>query len=251
MNKHISHKLKSTDNYPINIHSSNDSLSYNLSFNNINGNNNVKRVLCYNNLIGKGCHYGATCMYAHNLDDQKIDKERVDAYTILQGTFDLSHINIYDNEHLYKTFVKLSDICPKCIKNHCPGGYNCKYGTFSKKYQICLSDLRYGTCNTSYCQLQHLTHRNLMPYYIQKNKSNSIFLKSNSDNNKIDVDDVSNKASTIYDSYMTDNVDHDIFCGSSDCDETLDDIKRTIQFLNSEQEYMNRSDYENESIFID
>ncbi|AYV80824.1 MAG: hypothetical protein Harvfovirus7_21 [Harvfovirus sp.] len=121
---------------------------------------NMKKVLCNNVLMSQTCHYGDKCMYAHSLDDQNVDTVRRKAYDILDGREGISY---KPDRELSKTFLQLTKICDACCKNKCPGGYNCKYGVFDKKYQICADDLRYGICYNTTCNNIHLTNRGLIP----------------------------------------------------------------------------------------
>ena len=132
---------------------------------------NNKKILCYN-ILNKGlCSYGKKCVYAHSLKEQNINENILNAYTIIKSNDDLSHINLFKNKKLYNSLLHLTRVCSLCLKGTCPGGYNCKYGTFSKKHQICKNNLIYGCCSESEnCNLIHLTDRNLIPYNIMKKK---------------------------------------------------------------------------------
>ncbi|AYV84751.1 MAG: hypothetical protein Hyperionvirus37_4 [Hyperionvirus sp.] len=121
---------------------------------------NMKKVLCNNVLIAQTCHYGDKCMYAHSLEDQNVEGVRRKAYDILEG---VEKINYKPDRELSKTLLQLTKICEACCKNKCPGGYNCKYGVFDKKYQVCEDDLRYGICYNTMCNNIHLTNRGLIP----------------------------------------------------------------------------------------
>lgn len=203
------------------------------SSNNKDNNNNNKRILCMSIISSKYCIYGPQCSYAHSLDEQRVFSLRKKAYNIILDNSDLSKINLYENNDLYNELNTLSNLCSLCDKNKCTGGYNCKYGVFNCKYQICLDDLNFGICKHKNCQRIHLTNRNLTPYNIIKKikkKENNIFLK----NKKLLTDDYSN----IY---------IDSFSSNSDSNSENDKIiKKTIMYLNRDDD-----NNDEESIFIE
>lgn len=133
-------------------------------------NDNSKKMLCFNMLNKQKCNYGNKCMYAHSLSEQQIEPLRHKVYTIIKCTTDLSHMDLINDYQLYETILQLTRICSTCIKGACPGGYNCKNGTFNIKCKICFEDLVYGNCKRTNCQSVHLTDRGLVPYIKQKNK---------------------------------------------------------------------------------
>jgi len=223
-------------------------------------------------------------MFAHTIDDQKVDGVRKDAYDIIKSQGQLDHIDLYENKELYNELIKLSNICPKCIKKCCPGGYNCKYGVFSKDYQVCLDDLNIGSCNRRYCSLVHLSLNGLISYQEQKKKheykkeintilkpidnnvwvkpspflfsdvvkrnKSDIFIKKSK--NKMDLSGISKKeleGITLSDKYFKNHPDYsygDAY--SSDSFETEDEVRRTKEYLHSDN---CDSDYEDESIFVE
>ena len=98
---------------------------------------NHKKILCKNiTSIGK-CLYTQKCLFAHSLDEQKVDKIRILAYDIIKNKKDLSHLDLTKNEYLYNTLIALSGLCQNCNIKKCTGGYNCKHGACDKKYVIC------------------------------------------------------------------------------------------------------------------
>lgn len=133
-----------------------------------------KRVLCYNILTSKGCSYGNKCMYAHSLNEQKIDSIRHKVYTILKKDDDLSTLDIINDKKLFETLVQLTKVCSLCMKGVCPGGYNCRHGALDIRFKICYEDLMNGNCKRSKCNCIHLTDRGLKPYLLQKYPSNLI-----------------------------------------------------------------------------
>ncbi len=140
--------------------------------------NKSKRILCFNAIKGNACTYGAKCMYAHSLADQKIDPIRHKVYTILKNNNDLSNINLVKDRKLFNTLTQLTKVCYHCYKGECHGGYNCRNGAISPKFKVCNDDLLYGNCRRLKCNGMHLTLRGLIPYYIQMNK-----IKNNNYNN--------------------------------------------------------------------
>lgn len=203
------------------------------SSNNKDDDNN-KRILCMSIISNKYCIYGSQCSYAHSLDEQRVFSLRKNAYNIILDKSDLSKINLYENNELYNELNTLSNLCSLCDKNKCTGGYNCKYGVFNCKYQICLDDLNFGICKHKNCQKIHLTNRNLTPYNIIKKikkEENNIFIKKNK---KLLKDDYSN----IY---------IDSFSSNSDSNSENDKIiKKTIMYLNRDDD-----NNDEESIFIE
>lgn len=131
--------------------------------------NNLKRVLCINMLHDNKCHYGHKCLYAHSLNDQKVDILRQKAYSIIKNNDDLGYINLMTDDKLYKTLLELTKLCVMCSKNLCPGGYNCRNGAINIKYKVCYEDLIFGNCKKNGCNAVHLTSRGLVPYTKQKN----------------------------------------------------------------------------------
>ena len=125
---------------------------------------NRKRILCYNVLnIGK-CNYGDKCMYAHKLEEQKVDYNRERMYECIRNKSDMSDIDLQSDKDLYKLLLQMTKTCNVCMRNLCPGGYNCKYGVVDSKYQICYDDMMSGDCDRSMCKYVHLTNQGLSPY---------------------------------------------------------------------------------------
>lgn len=128
-------------------------------------NKNVKRMLCKNIIKTGSCGYGSKCEYAHTLNEQIIDATRKQAWEILLSDTSLENVDIQSNYPLYQAFEELTKLCKQCRNNECIGGYNCDHGVFDEQYQICSQDLNYGACKNLSCNLVHLTHRNLKPWY--------------------------------------------------------------------------------------
>lgn len=127
-----------------------------------------KKILCFNITNNIICTYGQKCMYAHSLNEQKIEPMRHKVYTILKNNNDLSKLNLINDPKLLDTMLQLTKICIMCVKNSCPGGYNCRNGAINTKFRICYDDLIYGKCKRLNCTSVHLTSRNLVPYNVQK-----------------------------------------------------------------------------------
>lgn len=130
-----------------------------------------KRILCQGMINTGICSYGNKCTFAHNLGEQNVDPIRKLAYSILDSSDDLSHINLAENEPLFDAFVALSRLCFNCVENKCLGGYNCSRGAINNEHVICYKDLIFGNCSfdrnmisstRSYCPKIHLTHRGLI-----------------------------------------------------------------------------------------
>jgi hypothetical protein len=127
----------------------------------------TKRILCINAIKGRTCNYGTKCMYAHSLNDQKIDTIRHKVYTILKNDNNLKNINLIKDKKLFAILGQLTKVCYQCSKNDCHGGYNCRNGAINQKYRICHDDLMYGICRRHNCGGIHLTSRGLIPYCSQ------------------------------------------------------------------------------------
>ena len=126
---------------------------------------NNKKILCQNMIMNGSCIYTDKCLYAHKLDEQKIDIKRKKIFELLDNSSDLSFIDVNKHKDIYKEFVLFTKPCLDCVNNKCTGGNNCKFGSPSIKYIICYDDLNYGTCDDPKCERKHLTKRGLKPIY--------------------------------------------------------------------------------------
>lgn len=131
---------------------------------------NHKKILCHNMITKGTCIYGNNCLYAHTLEDQNIETSRKAAWEILLSSNSLEEIDLQKNHVLYRSLLNLTQLCKECNKGKCTGGYNCKFGSYTNKYQICIKDLNYGECRNNTCKLVHLTSRKLKPFYNQSQK---------------------------------------------------------------------------------
>lgn len=122
---------------------------------------NKKKILCNNMLKSGICNYKDRCLYAHNYEEQNIDPKKKNLYEIISSDTKLT-INLSKDEQLFHNLLLFTKICSDCEKHKCPGGYNCKYGIFEKKFQICYKDIYNGSCDS--CGLIHLTKRGLIPF---------------------------------------------------------------------------------------
>jgi len=174
-------------------------MSYNNTDNNVHNN---KRILCYNMITHNSCIYGKKCVYAHTLDDQKIDPIRHKIYTILKNKHDLSCLDLVNDKKLYDSILSLTKICSLCIKNLCPGGYNCRNGATDLKYKVCYKDLMNGNCDRQNCNGIHLTQRGLIPYIKQKQKltdNNYNTTPNNEHNENYEYQEHKNNTNTVSD----------------------------------------------------
>lgn len=126
---------------------------------------NHKKILCQNMISTGSCAYTDRCLYAHKLDEQKIDIKRKKIFELLDNNNDLDFIDVNKHKDIYKEFILFTKPCLDCINNRCTGGNNCKFGSPSIKYIICYDDLNYGNCDDSKCERIHLTKRGLKPFY--------------------------------------------------------------------------------------
>ena len=162
-------------------------------------NENSKKILCFNMLNLKKCNYGNKCMYAHNLNEQKIESIRHKVYTIIKSADNLNNIDLLNDSKLYEAMLQLTKVCSLCSKGLCPGGYNCRNGSVNIKSRICYEDLVYGNCKKYNCQSVHLTEKGLISYNKQKYKdkyqdtdSDLSFDEYNNDNNENETEEINN-----------------------------------------------------------
>lgn len=127
-----------------------------------------KRILC-NNMFSFGkCPYGTGCVYAHSLEEQRIDPLRNKIYKLIKNqNIKLDDIDFVHDKELYRAFLQLTRMCFGCENGTCLGGYNCKNGSFKREYVICINDLNFGKCQNINCDKIHLTKRGLIPNKLQ------------------------------------------------------------------------------------
>lgn len=210
--------------------------------------NYMKKMLCNNVLTCGECHYGDKCMYAHNLSEQNVDSFRKKAYDIISGKEKISY---KPDKELTKALLQLSKVCEDCIKNKCPGGYNCKYGALDKKFQVCADDLRYGICYNTTCNCVHLTNKGLIPLNSSNTKNQPLRVISVNDKPKntniptgtilsddffvklssagSEHDNKSNKSNKIKQKNDSDNKLH--IDDDDDDDETAETMERIKEYL--------------------
>jgi hypothetical protein len=124
---------------------------------------NHKKILCQNVILNGSCMYTDRCLYAHKIDEQKIDIKRKKIFDLLDSTCDLSFIDINKHNDIYKEFLLFTKPCLDCLNNKCTGGNNCKFGSPNIKYIVCYDDLNYGKCEDLECNRKHLSKRGLKP----------------------------------------------------------------------------------------
>lgn len=118
---------------------------------------NNKTIICRNILQeSKHCSHGNKCVFAHSLNEQYIVPNRKLAYDIIKKN-DAENI-VIDND-LYRVFLQMTRVCKQCVIGKCSGGFNCKYGVISEKYQVCYDDLVNNNCPNSNCNKIHLTKK--------------------------------------------------------------------------------------------
>lgn len=196
-----------------------------------------KKMLCINMIKNKSCPYGYKCMYAHNLDEQTIDPIKKDAYDIIKSN-GIYNADLSQNDDLARIFLIYTKVCNDCKNKKCTGGYNCKYGVVDDKYQVCHSDLMYGTCYDSTCKKIHITKKGVLPIV---KKQEAI---------KEQKHDITKTREKLLNTHIFMNVSKDSkFVSSqydSDNDESPTSIEKTKKYLN---EYDSDEECE-ESIFI-
>lgn len=160
----------------------------------------AKRILCFN-VLNKGfCDYHEKCAYAHGLNDQNVDLYRKQAYDMIKNDSDLSKVDLVSNRGVLHNLNQLTKLCRACVKGVCPGGYNCKHGAKDSRYQICYNDLNDGDCDRN-CGKVHLTKKGLIPYNIQKMKTNNssyVYRFIKKDNINLDKGPIYATLPTIY-----------------------------------------------------
>lgn len=163
-------------------------------FNNIP---NKKILLCYSTIHQNPCSYGNHCTYAHSLDEQCVKEDKQFFFQIIldANLFDFFSWSNPKTVDLYRTLFKYCDVCVKCERGECVGGYNCKFGVHNICLKICKNDLLTGDCKNKILDINvpqsyidkiepsavpptyvgcayghHLTSRGLVPYYSFLNK---------------------------------------------------------------------------------
>jgi hypothetical protein len=158
---------------------------------------NRKRLLCFSVIKGDACTYGDRCTFAHTLNEQIINIDKIYIYQII---LDNNLMNFYSltnpkTDDIYHQLLFYTHVCPKCISRVCMGGYNCKYGTHTPHLKICKNDLLTGECINKTIDIDvdegifekitdiqksekyvgcinghHLSSRNMVPYYTYVSK---------------------------------------------------------------------------------
>ena len=176
-----------------------------------------KRLLCYSIIENNICKYNKNCTYAHTLNEQIIDDDKLRLFKLLVEKNELQIImnNKEKTNNIYQSIFHLTNICDNCVNLKCAGGYNCKFGVPKKCMKVCKQDFLTGECNNviediifdsefvdkmNECKIDtsetfkgcknghHLTIRGLIPYYvhIHSNDKNSEMVYNSV--RKIDLD---------------------------------------------------------------
>lgn len=110
----------------------------------------IKRLICYSVVNGKPCKYGSKCTYAHSIDEQVIDEDKMELYRTV-----LTHMsNVKFDDLMYRKIENLGYICNACRKGRCTGGYNCRNGVFDMSLKICKNDFLTGTCSNELIKIE-------------------------------------------------------------------------------------------------
>lgn len=109
---------------------------------------NEKRLICFSIINNEECNYGSNCTYAHSLEEQRIDPEKMFIYRII---LDENLMDFFSNtnpktDDIYKHLLFATHICDKCSHKQCTGGYNCRHGINHPSLKICKNDLLTGKC---------------------------------------------------------------------------------------------------------
>lgn len=191
------------------------------------------RLLCCNMLNHSKCNYGNRCLFAHNVDEQRVDNNRMIVYDIIKSKEPLDNIDLSRDDNLYRTMVIFTRVCRNCTLGLCAGGMNCKHGVMEKKYRLCYKDITYGDCSSVHCDAIHLTIRGLIP--------------RNSKERRIDTTSTSHVISVprviLTNDYFNGSDSSDDIDDIDDLDIGINDILKIIDDSSDE------SDIESESIF--
>ena len=215
--------------------------------NDVNTNNNTKRMLCKNMLsIGK-CNYGDKCLYSHSMIEQKKDYFRETIYEYVcyvlannENKIIFENILLYDKIFI-KTLLILTKTCKLCEQKLCQGGYNCKYGVFDKKYQICKDDLYLKCLNKNNCQNVHLSNIGINLCYNDDDDNNN-----DNDINKLFL--INKKKNKLKNKNKDIDIDIDLNIDSNSNSDSISEnsYKRINDYLNEQSS----DDMCEESIFI-
>lgn len=143
---------------------------------------NKKRILCNNMFLIGNCSYGSKCVYAHSIEEQRIDPIRKDVYAFIEKISCCTQSELtklfytlkeqYSNE-LFITLSQLSHLCYGCVNKKCLGGYNCKNGALDEKYLVCYEDLFLNGCTNDKCTMHHLSKYIISQQQNNANKQNN------------------------------------------------------------------------------
>lgn len=125
--------------------------------------NNIKfkHMICKNYLFDGDCPFKDYCKYAHNIKEQQIVPIRKYVYDLID-TNTIDEKTLSDAE-VYNELMILTKPCYNCQANQCPGGYNCRNGSYSNKYLICRDNLLGIFCANTDCKKKHIRKINPLP----------------------------------------------------------------------------------------
>ncbi|CAH6420178.1 Hypothetical protein MVR_LOCUS56 [uncultured virus] len=155
---------------------------------------NEKRLICFSAINKEPCNYAHHCTYAHTLDEQIIDGDKMFLYQVIldHNLKDFTTLGGFRIDSILKNLLSMTRLCENCIKGSCTGGYNCRSGVCDPFLKLCRGDLLAGGCENETVEISintailakleatdftpcsqyigcvnghHLTLRGLIPYY--------------------------------------------------------------------------------------
>lgn len=113
--------------------------------------NVIKRLICYSLINKEACRYGDDCTYAHTLEEQTVDTEKMFIYQVLLDKNLMCFFSVTNpkTEEIYQELIFLTKLCKNCLSDRCTGGYNCRHGAHTACLKICRCDLFTGQCENS------------------------------------------------------------------------------------------------------
>ena len=155
---------------------------------------NEKRLICFSAINKEPCNYAHHCTYAHTLDEQVIDADKMFLYQVIldSNLKDFITLGGFRVDGILKNLLSMTRLCENCIKGSCTGGYNCRSGVCDPFLKLCRGDLLAGGCENETVEIpinaailakleapdfnpctrytgcvngHHLTLRGLQPYY--------------------------------------------------------------------------------------
>jgi hypothetical protein len=133
--------------------------------------NKKKELLCINMQKYNVCKYKNVCSYAHSLTEQYVTPVRKIIYDIIHRHTILD-INLMYNEEILTNLVQMTNVCRRCQQRKCAGGYNCKFGVFDERYQICFDNLVISNCVDKHCRKYHIMMNHSEEFYDSSDTEN-------------------------------------------------------------------------------